>query len=123
VPLGLPLALWLFVRWWLAPVIVVREGLSGWEALRASSRATRGRFGSVAAMAVVSQTLVVAGGVVVGLVVLTTVTALPLWALTAVIVATNALLTPFAAAAMVLVYGSGQAARDLTAAPEQISVE
>jgi hypothetical protein len=118
IPFGLPVALWLFVRWWLAPAVVVRDGLSGRAALRASARATSGRLIPVAAMALITQALVVVGGLVVGLAVLTTATALPLEVLTLVTIATSALITPVAATAMVLVHGSTRAQAPVPAEAE-----
>jgi len=61
------------------------------------------------ATALVAQTVVVGAGLVVGLVVLTTVTGLPLWALTTVVTAVTVVVMPWAAAVVVGLYDDASA--------------
>lgn len=109
IPLGLPVALWWFVRWSLASVVVVREGLRGRAALARSAALIKGRFFSTMMIVSVVHGAVAVGGLVVGLAVLTTATALPLWSMTGVISAASVLIMPTAAAAVVMLYGDAVA--------------
>lgn len=110
IPFGLPVAIWLFVRWWFTPVVVVRDGLSGRAALRASASLTTDRFASTATMALVIQSAVTIGSLVVGVIVLSSAQALPLWALAGVVAGASAIITPVAAVAVVLLYGDASTA-------------
>jgi hypothetical protein len=106
---GVPVALWLFARWHLAPTVVMREGVDAGRALRRSNELVRGRTGITLATALVAQTVVVGSGLVVGLVILTTVTGLPLWALTTVVTAVTVVVMPWAAAVAVGLYDDASA--------------
>ncbi len=106
---GVPVALWLFARWYLASTVVVREGLGARQALRRSNQLVRGRTGITLATALVTQAVMVGAGLVVGLVVLATVTGLPLWALTMVVTAVTVVIMPWAAAVVVGLYDDARA--------------
>lgn len=107
--LGIPIALWLFARWHLAPTVVMREGLGARAALRRSGALVRGRTGDTLMTALLAQAAVLGAGVVVGLIVLTTITALPFWTLTMVVTGVGVVVMPWAAAVVVGLYDDATA--------------
>lgn len=106
---GVPLALWWFARWHLAATIVMREGVSARQAMRRSSHLVRGRTASTLVTALLTQVVVVGSGVAVGLVVLTTMTALPFWTLTMIVTGVGVATMPWAAAVVVRMYDHARA--------------
>lgn len=105
---GIPVALWLFARWHLASTVVMREGVGAREALRRSSHLVKGHTASTLVTAGVAQVVVVGAGVLVGLVVLTVVTGVPLWALTMVVTGVTTAVMPWAAAVVVGLYDAAR---------------
>ena len=115
IPFAFPIALWLFIRWSLVSVVVMREGLSGVAALRRSSRLVKHHTWAVGTLTISAQAVVLVGGLVLGLIVLTAVTALPLWALTGVVAGFGVLMMPVVAVCTVLLYGMTTARETATA--------
>ena len=102
---GVPLAIWLFVRWQFMPQAIVLEGLSGRAALARSGHLTGRRWWHTAVVTGVTVGIVNGFGIVVGLVLLVVFTGLPLWALSAIVALCNILVTPFGALVMTYLYG------------------
>ncbi|MET0461184.1 MAG: hypothetical protein ABW195_18180, partial [Ilumatobacteraceae bacterium] len=105
---GLPIAVWLFVRWLFLPQAVVLEHRGGRAALARSARLVRRRWWHTALVAAVTLGIVSAFGLAVGLVLLVLVTGLPLWALSAVVAACNILAMPYGALVMTYLYGNAR---------------
>ena len=102
---GVPVAIWLFVRWQFMPQAIVLEGHNGRAALARSGHLTRRRWWHTALVTGVTVAIVNGLGIVVGLVLLVVFTGLPLWALSAMVALCNILVMPFGALVMTYLYG------------------
>ena len=107
---GLPVAVWLFVRWLFLPQAVMLEHRGGRAGSAHSARLVRRRWWHTALVATVTLGIVSAFGLVVGLVLLLAFTGLPLWALSAIVAMCNILATPYGAVAMTYMYGNAVSA-------------
>jgi hypothetical protein len=117
--IGTPVAVWLFVRWQFLPQLTMLEAQAGRRALARSGQLTRRRWWRTALVVVIVTVVIGAAGVVVGLVLLITFTGLPLWALSAIVVACDVVVMPYGALVMTYLYGDAVAASvDATAAVE-----
>ena len=81
VVVGIPIAVWLFVRWQFTPQVVMLEGVAGRQAFRHSGRLVRKRWFHTALVTALVAALISAVGMIVGLVLLIFFTGLPLWVL------------------------------------------
>ena len=102
---GVPVAIWLFVRWQFMAQAAVLESRGGRAALARSGELVRRRWFHTALVAGVTLVIVNALGIVVGLVLLVVFTGLPLWALSAIVVLCDLLVLPFGALVMTYLYG------------------
>ena len=102
---GVPVAIWLFVRWQFMPQAIVLEGHDGRAGLARSGHLTKGRWWHTALVTGVTVAIVNGLGIVVGLVLLIVFTGLPLWALSAMVALCNLLVMPFGALTMTYLYG------------------
>lgn len=107
-----PVAAWLVVRWQLAASAVMVERVSARTGLARSMRLTRGRWWHTFVVSGAINLAVLGAGVVVGLLVLTVFSSLPLWSLTAVVAAVGAIVMPIGAIALTLLYGDARAQAD-----------
>jgi hypothetical protein len=110
--IGVPIAVWLFVRWQFTAQVTMLEGLGGFGALRRSAALVRGRWWHTALITLAVIVTIVGFGIVVGLLVLVLFTGLPLWALSAVIALCNLVAMPFGALVMTYLYGDAIAVED-----------
>ena len=101
---GIPIAIYLVVRWALFPQVAVLEGRSGLGSLGRSYRLASGQWWRTAMAMASLYGIVVVVGLGVGLVVLVVAAAVPLWAFNVVTAVVFALLTPVAAAGLTLLY-------------------
>jgi hypothetical protein len=106
---GIPIAVWLFVRWQFTAQVVVLEGLGGRQALARSASLVRRRWFHTALVTLLALGAVGVVGMVVGLVLLIFFTGLPLWVLSAVIALVDVLVMPFAALVLTYLYGDAVA--------------
>jgi hypothetical protein len=104
--IGVPVAVWLVVRWQFLPQAVVLEHRRGRAALARSARLVRRRWWHTALVAAVTLGIVSAFGLTVGLILLVLFTGLPLWALSAIVAACNILAMPYGALVMTYLYGN-----------------
>jgi hypothetical protein len=110
--LGLPFAAWLTVRFQFLAQVTMLEGLRGRRALARSSGLVRHRWLHTALIALLVWAAVGLAGVVLGLLLLVTVTGLPLWTVSAAVVICQVALVPLGAIVMVLLYGDEHAERE-----------
>jgi hypothetical protein len=103
--IGLPVAGWLAVRFTFLGQVVMLEGLGGRKALERSSRLVRHRWLHTALVAVLVWAAVNVAAVLVGLLLLVTVTELPIWAVTAAVFVCQVALVPLGAIVLSLLYG------------------
>jgi hypothetical protein len=103
--IGLPVAVWFAVRFTFLGQVVMLQHLGGWKALERTSRLVRHRWWHTALVAVLVWAAVNIVAVLVGLLLLVTVTELPLWAVTAAVFACQVILVPLAAIVLTLLYG------------------
>jgi len=106
---GIPIAVWLFVRWQFTAQVVVLEGLGGRQALARSASLVRRRWFHTALVTLLALGAVGVVGMVVGLVLLIFFTGLPLWVLSAVIALVDVLVMPYAALVLTYLYGDAVA--------------
>jgi hypothetical protein len=107
--IGIPIAIWLFVRWQFLPQVTMLEGLGGRRALARSAALVRGRWFHTALVTFVVTLLIGSVGVVVGLLLLVIFTGLPLWALSLIVAACDVLVMPYLALVMTYLYGDAVA--------------
>jgi hypothetical protein len=107
-----PVAAWLLVRWQLAAPATMIEQRSTRDGLLRSMQLTRRRWWHTLVVTGVINLTVLGAGLVVGLVVLTVFSSLPLWSLTAVVAAVGAVVMPIGAIAVTLLYGDARAQAD-----------
>jgi len=119
--IGVPVAIWLLVRYQLIAQSVMLDGVGGREALRRSGRLIDGRWLHAALVVLLIHGVMSLTSFVVGLVVLVVFTGVPLWAFNIFTALVFALLTPLAAAAYTLLYGDRVAATELE--PEPVAEE
>ena len=108
--IGIPVAVWLFVRWIFTPQVIILEGLGGRRALARSAELVRHRWWHTALVTVLVAVVILGFGLVVGLLVLVIFTGLPLWALSGIVAVCNLLVMPFGALVMTFLYGDAVAA-------------
>jgi hypothetical protein len=106
---GIPVAIWLLVRFQFLAQAVVVEGHGGRAALRRSSQLVKGRWWHTALMIGLINLMVATSGLVVGLVLLVVAAGLPLWLFSALITLVYALIVPLAAVAQTLLFGDAVA--------------
>jgi Vacuolar protein sorting-associated protein 62 len=102
---GLPIAIWLFVRWQFIAQATMLEGLAGQRALARSAELVRGRWWHTALVTFIVAIVISSVGVVVGLVILIAFTGLPLWALSAIVAVCDLLVMPYGALVLTYLYG------------------
>ncbi len=107
--IGLPLALWLTVRWSFLSQTVVLDGLRGIPALRASSKLVRGRWFQTAAVVGTVTLVMQTVGVVVSLLALVAFTGMPLWLLAGLGTFVQLLLVPLCSIVLCLLHGDAVA--------------
>ena len=107
--LGIPVALWLLVRFQFLAQAVVTEGHGGRGALRRSAALVRGRWWHTALLVGLFNLLVGVSALVTGLLLLVVAAGIPLWLFSALISLVNALIVPLAAVAMTLLFGDAVA--------------
>lgn len=106
---GIPVAIWLLVRFQFLAQAVITEEYDGRAALRRSSALVRGRWWHTALMIGLINLLVGASGLLVGLVLLVVAAGIPLWMFSALITLVYALIVPLAAVAQTLLFGDAVA--------------
>jgi len=121
VVVGIPIAVWLFVRWQFTPQVVMLEGVAGRQAFRRSGRLVHKRWFHTALVTALVAALISVVGMTIGLVLLIFFTGLPLWVLSAIIALCDVLLMPYGALVMTYLYGDAVAAQRTT--PEVIEEE
>ncbi len=109
VVIGIPLAAWLTVRCQFVGQVVVIEQSRGARARRRSSALVRHRWWHTAMFALLIWSVIHAVGVLLGLLLLVTVTGLPLWTVSLVGLLAEIALTPLGAIALTLLYGDARA--------------
>ena len=107
--IGAPIAVWLLVRFQLMPQAVVTEQLSGRRGLARSAELVKGRWWHTALMVGLFNGLVLASGMIVGLLLLVAVSGIPLWLFSGLITLVFALIVPLAAVAQTLLFGDAVA--------------
>jgi hypothetical protein len=122
--IGIPVAIWLLVRFQFLAQAVVTEDHDGRAALGRSAELVRGRWWHTALLIGLFNLLVGVSGLVVGLVLLVVAAGLPLWMFSVLITLVYALIVPLAAVAQTLLFGDAVAesqamavARDDATAP------
>ena len=106
---GIPVAIWLLVRWQFLAQVTMLEGVGGQRTLVRSAALVRRRWWHTALVAALVTVTVTGIGLVVGLLLLVLFTGLPLWSLSAIVTACEVLLLPFGALVMTLLYGDAVA--------------
>jgi hypothetical protein len=106
---GIPVALWLIVRFQFLPQVVMLEGGDGRWGLRRSWELVGGRWWHTALVAAVVNAIVNGAGFVIGLILLVIFTDLPLWSLSVFVTVSNVAVMPLGAIAMTLLYGDAVA--------------
>jgi len=106
---GIPIAVWLFVRWQFTAQVVMLKGLGGRQALARSASLVKKRWFHTALVTVLALGAVGVVGMIVGLVLLILFTGLPLWVLSAVIALVDVLVMPYAALVLTYLYGDAVA--------------
>jgi len=107
--IGIPVALWLLVRFQFLAQAVVTEDHDGRRALRRSAELVRGRWWHTAIMVGLFNLLVSASALIVGLLLLVVADGIPLWLFSALISLVYALIVPLAAVAVTLLFGDAVA--------------
>jgi len=107
--IGIPFAVWFFIRYQFMAQAIVTEDLDGRSGLRRSSSLVSGRWWHTAVMVALVNLLVALSGAVVGLVLLVVVAGIPMWLFSGLITLVYALIAPFAAVAMTLLFGDAVA--------------
>jgi hypothetical protein len=122
VVIGIPIAIWLFVRWQFLPQVTMLEGRDGLRTLARSGELVRGRWWHTALVTFVVTLVLGTVGIVVGLLLLVLFTGLPLWALSLIVTLCDVLLMPYLALVMTYLYGDALAATTSTVvAPEDVA--
>ena len=121
ISLGVPVAIWLVVRYQFIAQSVMLDGTDGRGAMRRSRRLVDGRWLHTAIMVLLINGVVVATAFLLGLLVLVLLTGIPLWAFNVFTALVYAVLVPLAAAAYTLLYGDRVAASE--SAPESVVEE
>jgi hypothetical protein len=109
---GVPIAAWLTVRYQFVGQAVMTEDLRGGAARRRSSTLVRHRWWHTAMFAFLIWTGIHAVGVLLGLLLLITVTSAPLWTVSLVVLVAEVALTPVGAIALTLLYGDARVEHD-----------
>jgi hypothetical protein len=107
---GIPIAVWLVVRWQFIGQVSMLEGIAGRPALARSAALVRRRWWHTAVATVIVLTIINVVGIAVGLVLLVAFTGLPLWALSVVVILCDLLVMPYGALVMTYLYGDALAA-------------
>jgi hypothetical protein len=109
---GMPVAVWLAVRYLFVPQVTMPENLGGRRALARSSALARGRVWHTALVAVLVWAAVESLALALGLLLLIAALGLPLWTVSALVVACQATITPAGAICLTLLYGDARAEHD-----------
>jgi hypothetical protein len=107
--IGIPVALWLLVRFQFLAQAVVTEGHDGRGALRRSAELVTGRWWHTAVMVGLFNLLVGVSALITGLLLLVVAAGIPLWLFSALISLVYALIVPLAAVAVTLLFGDAVA--------------
>ncbi len=107
--IGIPIAIWLLVRWQFIPQVTMLEGLGGRRTLARSAELVRSRWWHTALVTFLVALVIGSVGVIIGLLVLVIFTGLPLWSLSAIIVVCEVLMMPYGALVMTFLYGDAVA--------------
>jgi hypothetical protein len=107
--IGVPIGVFLLVRYQFIAQTVMLEDLDGRRALRRSGRLTNRRWLHTAVVSASLNGLVLVSAIVAGLLLLILVPSLPLWAFSALAAVVYAVLVPLAAISMTLLYGDAVA--------------
>jgi hypothetical protein len=106
---GIPVAVWLFVRWQFIPQVTMLEAQEGRATLTRSAELVRRRWWHTALVVLVIGAVIGGIGLVVGLVFLLAFTGLPLWALSAIVAVCEVLAMPYGALVMTYLFGDAVA--------------
>ncbi len=107
--IGIPVALWLLVRFQFLAQAVVTEDCDGRGALRRSAALVQGRWWHTALLVGLFNLLVAVSALVTGLLLLVVAAGIPLWLFSALISLVNALIVPLAAVGVTLLFGDAVA--------------
>jgi len=107
--IGIPLGIWLLVRFQLMPQAVVVEDLDGPAGLRRSGQLVTGRWFHTAIVLALFNLLIVVSVGVIGLLLLVAIPGVPLWLFSALVSLVYALIVPLAAVGQTLLYGDAVA--------------
>jgi hypothetical protein len=118
--IGTPVAAWLFVRWQFLPQATMLERRGGRRALARSRELTRRRWWHTALVLLIVAVVIGSAGLIIGLILLIAFTGLPLWALSAIVVACDVVVMPYGALVMTYLYGDAVAASVDAAAVETV---
>jgi hypothetical protein len=119
---GIPIVIWLAVRWLFVAQATMLEARRGRAALARSAQLVRRRWWHTALLAVIVAVVISTVGLVVGLVCLIVFTGLPMWALSAIVVLVDLLVMPYGALVITYLYGDALAAT-MVAAVEVVDAE
>ncbi|MGI9616604.1 MAG: hypothetical protein ACR2QO_27045 [Acidimicrobiales bacterium] len=106
---GVPWGIRQLVRYQFIGSVTVLDGKDGNNALDGSSTLVKGRWFQTAAVIVLLNVLVGLVSAIAGLVLLVLLTGLPLWLFSILVTMSSALVVPYTAIAMVLLYGDAKA--------------
>ena len=109
---GIPWAIRQLVRYQFLAQVTMDEGLRGKAALDRSTELVKGRWVHTAAVAAIVNGLVSLVNGAVGLTLLLAAASLPLWAFSILVGLASAIVAPFAATNMVLLYGDAKAEKE-----------
>ena len=116
---GLPIAVWLTVRYQFLTQVTMLEGTRGRQTLARSAALVRGRWLHTGFIAAVTWATIQGVALIVGLLMLIFFTGLPLWAITAAVVLCQIALMPLGAMIVTLLYGDARAQADPPLRPEE----
>ncbi len=117
---GIPWGIRQLVRYQFLGPVVGLEGVGGQAALDRSSLLVRGRWVHVAGVVLLLNGVVYLVNAVVGLLLLVLLSGVPLWAFSVIVTVFGALVVPYAAIGLVLLYGDAVAQRDGIEAAEEL---
>jgi len=109
---GIPWGIRQLVRYQFIAPVTVFDGVGGREALAGSTTLVKGRWFHTAAVVILLNLLVGLVATIAGLVLLILLVGLPLWLFSVLVAMSSALIVPYTAIAMVLLYGDARAERE-----------
>jgi hypothetical protein len=118
--IGAPIGVFLLVRYQFVAQTIVCEDLAGRRALQRSGQLVRRRWLHTALVAALLNGLVLASALVLGLLLLVIANSLPLWLFSILATLVYAVMVPFAAISMTLLYGDAVAERSGQPAADHI---